>query len=324
MATGDPPPDSPPLKPKRPRAGGLAAMSAPAKRPCPDLAAGETLAGWAAMSAALVAPAAVPVTLSPPALLPDPGDRSGDKLMSPSTDSALTRPARAGDLPDEVLVLVFRSVHSASSLARFRGVCRRWRGVIDATPLVWRAASFRGARFAAPVECAKDFPKESACSAQARRMRLRLGERPGRRAVSLAAAAGNEWALFLRAAVFDAVPLRAVTVYQPTASGLVLGTVNALTLPHPPAGAGGWVAVHAARALPAADAGALPRGALVGLVRVRKATCVDSAGAGRPEWAWEIDRHVKLVKPMRCAGFHGLWTLSGCMMELFVRALHMQ
>lgn len=112
---------------------------------------------------------------------------------------------------------------------------------------------------------------------------------------------------------------------------------------------GCWVAIHAARRPNAAAAehfplnayeiSKLPRGAVVGMVHVAGAKrlsanysamnigsdeggVMNSTGGGN--WTWCIDRAVSLQKPIRCAGFLGLWTLSQYLTEVLVRALHTQ
>lgn len=236
-----------------------------------------------------------------------------------TTSTAATRL----DLPDEVLVTVLRFVRCAASLWRLRAVSRRWRRVIDGHDIVWRSASFRGAQFARPVRLSL----VSGCKS---RRALTLGARRGRAIVTKAAAAGNEWACFLAATLFHAHPLHALTVAQPVASVLVRSARRFETRESPPwrgdGVPGAWVAVHAARrvapGLSPAQIAVLPRGAIVGLVHVRSATACGSEVA--PLWAWHIDRNIALRKPLRCAGYVGVWTLSTHLTEFCVRALHMQ
>lgn len=238
------------------------------------------------------------------------------------------RPAKRArvrlDVPDEVLVQVLRCVRSASALARLRAVCKRWCRVIDATPAVWRAVSFKRVDLSRGVV--------------SRAGELALGERRGRAAVALAAVAGNEWARFLKSVLFDACVLSAVSAPQPVASLLVAGRRRTVTREFPPCAAatrgGVWVAVHAARASGAATGGiygadadgsadctsaALPRGALVGMVHVRDARRTSSTS-----WMWNFDRAVTLRRPIRCAGSIGLWGLSPFLTEMLVYSMHTQ
>ena len=204
------------------------------------------------------------------------------------------------ELPDEVLVAVLRFVRNAGVLWRLRSVCRRWCQVIDAHSSVWKDATFKGLQFTRRVVVR---PKS----------KLGLGPRLGRAAIGHAARCGNEWAGFLQQCLFErgGAPLQALTVAQPAASRLVRGARSFDTREPPPAG---WAVVHAARRGPAD----LPRGALVGVVRVRAATRLHAA------WRWHLDRHVPLSKPLRCAGYVGLWPLSAHLTELLIRGLHSQ
>lgn len=259
-------------------------------------------------------------------------ESANEAAVSETENAVVSTTAVRLDLPDEVLVSVLRFVQCAASLWRLRGVCRRWRRVIDSHDAVWRSASFRGAQFARPVRLARSTgPPDGKV---AHRTALALGTRSGRAAVLKAAGAGNEWARFLRSVLFRGCPLYAVTVAQPVASALVRSARRFETRETPPwqrngnniADGGAWVAVHAARRVAAglspAQMAALPRGAVVGLVHVCGATACGSDAA--PLWAWHIDRNVSLRKPLRCAGYVGVWTLSAHLTEFFVRALHMQ
>ena len=204
------------------------------------------------------------------------------------------------ELPDEVLVSVLRFVRHAGVLWRLRWVCRRWRRVIDTNCSVWKDASFKGMLFTRPVVLAQ-------------KSKLALGPRVGRAAIQHAAKFGNEWAIFLNRCLFqrDTAQLQALTIAQPVASSLVSGTESFDTRESAP---NGWVVVHAARRGPAD----LPRGALVGMVRVDGGHQVDG------NWRWHIDRHIRLAKPLRCAGYVGLWPLSTHLTELLIRGLHIQ
>lgn len=155
---------------------------------------------------------------------------------------------------------------------------------------------------------------------------LELGRRVGRKAVSIAARAGNEWASFVKLALFDGHCLRAVTKGQPIASRLVGGDLSVLKSSFPPwpLGAraelgplGRWVGVHAARS-DMCDPD-LPKGAVVGIVHVRHAVRV-----ANDAWVWTIDRAVQLKRPIRCAGFVGLWSFSPFLTDLLVHAMHTQ
>lgn len=64
--------------------------------------------------------------------------------------------------------------------------------------------------------------------------------------------------------------------------------------------------------------GKLPRGAVVGLVRVGEAQRVED------DWVWRVDRAVWLKKPIRCAGFVGLWRVSSVLTDILVAAMHNQ
>lgn len=253
-----------------------------------------------------------------------------DSLEPARVVARLTPP----DLPDEVLVAVLRLVRSAGALWKLRGVCRRWRRVIDAHRDVWRTASFRGALLPRPVilrvcehptsplavaeheyDCKRPGPGKDGGGNGTRTYTLELGARHGRGAVVAAAAAGNEWARFLEACLYNACPLKALTVVQPVASGLVHAARRFETREAPPSAAHGWVAVHAARRGP----DDMPRGAVVGMVRVSEShQCPDGL------WSWAIDRNIALKNPLRCAGYVGLWPLSAHLTEILVRALHTQ
>lgn len=174
--------------------------------------------------------------------------------------------------------------------------------------------------------------------------------------MSLAARSGNEWARFLKRTVFDRQVLRAVTAPQPVASLLVAGarTLDARPFPPwdgaPPEADGAWIAVHAGRRALDLDSGVaradtvaaaqmlrdvhegagaggelegLPRGAMVGLIHVRDAFRMQAGGEGAG-WIWRIDRAVSLKRPIRCAGFVGLWYISGFLTDLLVSAMHSQ
>lgn len=126
-----------------------------------------------------------------------------------------------------------------------------------------------------------------------------------------------------------------------------------------PGGDGEWIAIHAARrSLPSGmgeeDADAangdglhgsddgeaggglgrrngldvveLPRGAMVGIIHVRDAFRANEVGgaSSAPKWIWQIDRAVSLKKPIRCAGFLGLWSISSFLTDLLVNAMHSQ
>lgn len=212
-------------------------------------------------------------------------------------------------LPDEVLISVFRFVTQASQLAALRPVCRQWCRIIDQTPCVWRSVSFKHASFIRRV-----ISTESNT--------LALGPRAGAHVVALAARAGNEWACFLQRVIFEGVPLRAVTVPQPTASMLVSGERTWYKRPFAPGGGEkrgevGWVVIHAARRV-AEGGGKLPRGAVVGLVRIERAHWVEGG------WMWKVDRAVRLKKAIRCAGFVGLWRVSSVLTDVLVDAMHNQ
>lgn len=276
------------------------------------------------------APYNLPGPLPCPSLLPPP--------TSPISTVSVTTPQPPPDLPDEVLVSIFRFVDHASRLANLRTVCQQWRRVIDDSPTVWRAVSFKNARFIADVVCTGTH--------------LTLGPRPGRAAVSLAARSGNEWARFLKRVLFERKPLSAVTMPQPAATRLVSAKVALYERPFAPWAPdslahvahpdGVWVAVHAARRSAdhsddenAADVHApllqnshlnnmlplpLPTGAMVGMVHVREAFQNPNSAA----WVWRIDRAVSLRRPVRCAGFVGLWNVSGFLTDLLVNAMHSQ
>lgn len=139
--------------------------------------------------------------------------------------------------------------------------------------------------------------------------------------MTIAARSGNQWAAFVKAFLFDRRVLRAVTTAQPLASMLVAGKTELHSQSHPPwtpdsAGCGGaWLAVHASRS---PTTSALPSGAVVGIVHVRQAVMK------RGQWIWSIDRAVSLKKPIRCAGFVGLWPVSSVLTEILVNAMQNQ
>ena len=230
----------------------------------------------------------------------------------------------AAQLPDEVLVSIFRFIPSASNLASLRAVCRHWCYVIDHTPQVWRTVSFKHARFSKPV---LRFGT-----------RLFLGPRSGRRAITMAARSGNEWARFVKTTLFDCNTLRAVTTPQPMASQLVTGHSAMHVRPYPPwlghrppCHDGVWVAIHASRRNPTIDPTPrcqaslpLPRGAMVGIVHVSHAICTKPEGERGANWVWNIDRAVPLKRPIRCAGFVGLWSISAFLTDLLVNAMQNQ
>lgn len=67
-------------------------------------------------------------------------------------------------------------------------------------------------------------------------------------------------------------------------------------------------------------------GAMVGVIHVKEAFEMAGSGVGlsASHWVWRIDRAVSLKKPIRCAGYLGLWPLSTYMSELLVNSLHRQ
>lgn len=132
---------------------------------------------------------------------------------------------------------------------------------------------------------------------------MALSKAPGRRLIHLAANAGNEWATFLKEVVFDGGGLRAVTVPQPRAGAIVHGKGG-----WDCAGVEGWVAVHAARRC-SAGGEVMARGALVGVVRVGART---------------VERAVRLKRPIRCAGYVGVWKVGSWMTGVLVEALQNQ
>lgn len=270
--------------------------------------------------------------------------------LSPKAWSRLQR-RRLPQLPDEVVVSILRFIPLATTLARLRAVCTQWQRVIDTTPPVWRHVSFRRAMFTSRVARTTIAPYA-----------LYVGPPSGQAAVELAARSGNEWARFLHAVVFRGEGLRAFTAGQPLASMLVAGDVAVCERGFPPARVtsetegecnvrDAWVAVHAARrslregedvamAVGRDDAGGRgvvgttrgdvanwPRGAIVGLIHVSDAVHADGAradGGNGGKWIWRIDRAVSLNKPIRCAGFMGLWKTSRMLTELLVAAMHQQ
>lgn len=238
-------------------------------------------------------------------------------------------------LPDEVLVSIFRFVPTAEALARLRTVCVQWCQVIDGTSSVWRGASFRGAAFSRRVQL------------HAPSRQLQLGPVPGTKAVSIAARSGNEWAQFLYNTLFGFQVLHAITVPQPLASLFVDGRIARAERAFPPyscqqAGmrrtSDIWIAVHAARdgttvlPLPLVDVAACrveigddwPRGAVVGVIHVTHAVRIPGEYTARDRWMWYIDRAVSLKKPLRCAGFLGVWPVSNVLTDLLIHSLHNQ
>lgn len=240
--------------------------------------------------------------------------------ISNGYDSNKNKKAATPELPDEVLVAVLRFVPSAATLWSLRAVCRRWRNIIDTRSSVWRDVSFKGLLLNRPVVISPSPSSNNTCNTKV----LTLGPRQGATAVHLAAGAGNEWASFLSMCLFDCVPLKALTVVQPVANSLVSDNNyrrfetrerpnnninnNNVECGH------GWVVIHAARRGPQE----FPRGALVGMIRV------GGTVQNGNQWIWKIEETVKLVKPLRCAGYVGLWSLSRPLTEILVRALHTQ
>lgn len=269
-----------------------------------------------------------------------------DLHCGPEPSPGRTRKGVTPALPDEVLVSIFRFVPTAGALARLRGVCRQWCRIIDSTPHVWRHTSFRHASFSRRVERAHDVKSATP--------RLRLGCTPGARAVAIAARAGNEWARFLHRVMFCFDTLHAFTAEQPLASLLVSGRVARTERAYPPWAtwrgdldfgdvieAGGWIAVHAARHAPGnvpvqqevvvegvtcrMDKGEdWPCGALVGLIHVVRAVRLGGGAGQHPRYLWQIDRAVSLKKPLYCAGFVGLWSMSRILTDLLIDAMHRQ
>ncbi|PXF49694.1 hypothetical protein BWQ96_00572 [Gracilariopsis chorda] len=321
--------------------------------------------GTSLLAARTARPHRQPLPTKPPLRLhPRPSPRPSPLPLPPPTKRARHRPPIAqtryhvagpgpphpphpsptSSLPDEVLVTIFRFIDDASLLAQLRTVSTQWCRVIDANPSVWRSVSFRRAAFSRSVVAHGDA--------------LRLGARSGSATVSLAAAAGNHWARFLKHFLFDNHVLRAITIAQPCASLLVSGTQYLQSRPFPPWQGchappldGVWVAVHAARwsdAPPAnppalspshrasrlshprtpggvATAPKLPGGALVGLIHVSGAVhCAGAAASSAPCWIWRIDRAVRLNRAVRCAGFVGLWPMSTFLTDFVVSAIHRQ
>lgn len=236
-------------------------------------------------------------------------------------------------LPDEVLTSILRFIPTANELARLRLVCRQWCKLIDSTPLIWRGASFRHARFGRRVESQNGS--------------LALGEICGKRVLQIAAKSGNEWGCFLHQTLLETGNLRAFTVPQPLATLLVAGKIARCVRAYPPRGngklynsdkEGAWLAVHAARrgsvAMPIGvtdrsvcrmdDGQAWPRGAVVGLIHVVKAYLLPKNGHENLRWVWHIDRAVGIRRPLKCAGFVGVWTMSTILTELVILAVHSQ
>lgn len=236
-------------------------------------------------------------------------------------------------LPDEVLNCILRFIPTATGLAKLRLVCRQWRDLIDTTPSIWRSASFRHTRFGRRVESQNGI--------------LTLGDVCGRRVIEIAAKSGNEWGRFLHRTLLETGNLQAFTVPQPLATLLVAGKIARTERAYPPWGhrkqpnsnnADIWLAVHAARrgpvAMPADFAGGStcrmedgrvwPRGAVVGLIHVVKAYMLSKDGHENFRWIWHIDRAVGIRRPLRCAGFMGVWSMSTILTELIVSAVHNQ
>lgn len=250
---------------------------------------------------------------------PNGGPRSDININNNSTTTTTTT---IPELPDEVLVAVLRFVPSAATLWGLRAVCRRWRGIIDTQSSVWRDVSFKGLLLTRPVVISPvtitisstSYIKPNPCKV------LTLGPRRGASAVHMAAKAGNPWANFLSTCLFDAVPLKALTVAQPLANRLVTEKCADSawifeTRERAPVDTNGWVVIHAARRGPQEFA----RGALVGMMRV-SAPCTASGNG----WRWKIEEKVKLSLPLRCAGYVGIWSLSRPLTEILIRALHTQ
>lgn len=95
----------------------------------------------------------------------------------------------------------------------------------------------------------------------------------------------------------------------------------------PPLPANGSVQGMSARAVSGGiDLAKLPFGAMVGMIHVRDAfqTTGPDNPTSAPKWIWKIDRAVRLKKPIRCAGFVGMWSISGFLTDLIVNAMHKQ
>lgn len=236
-------------------------------------------------------------------------------------------------LPDEVLTSILRFIPTANGLAKLRLVCRQWCNLIDTTPLIWRGASFRHTRFG---RCVKSVDGK-----------LTLGDMCGRRVLEIAAKSGNEWGRFLHRTLLETGNLKAFTVPQPLATLLTAGKIARTERTYPPWGNMKpqnsnsddlWLAVHAARGgsdmMPtnatdgstcrAEDMREWPRGAVVGLIHVVKTCMLSKGGHENFRWIWHIDRAVGIRRPLRCAGFLGVWTMSTVLTELIISAVQSQ
>lgn len=236
-------------------------------------------------------------------------------------------------LPDEVLTSILRFIPTANGLAKLRLVCRQWCNLIDTTPLIWRGASFRHTRFG---RCVKSVDGK-----------LTLGDICGRRVLEIAAKSGNEWGRFLHRTLLETGNLKAFTAPQPLATLLTAGKIARTERAYPPWGNTKpqnsnsddlWLAVHAARrgsdVVPtnatdgstcrSEDMRAWPRGAVVGLIHVVYTCMLPKDGHENFRWIWHIDRAVGIKRPLRCAGFLGVWTMSTVLTELIISAVQSQ
>jgi len=114
--------------------------------------------------------------------------------------------------------------------------------------------------------------------------------------------------------------MKALTIHQPFASQVVLGTkrIEYRTWPTQHRGP---LAIHAAKTaarLPAGQAEAHPLGALVGLVQLT--ACTPPADDG-DLWHWQLANPQALAVPIPCAGRQGLWTLPAELEHRLVAAL---
>jgi TPR repeat protein len=69
------------------------------------------------------------------------GVRRQHPLLLLPAPGAPTRPC-AEDLPLELAQLILEQLDEPRDVSAARGVCRRWRVIVDASPVIWRGLSF--------------------------------------------------------------------------------------------------------------------------------------------------------------------------------------
>lgn len=266
-------------------------------------------------------------------------------------------------LPDEVLVCIFQFIPTATGLARLRLVCSQWRQVIDETPVVWRWVSFRKTCFTRRVishPYSKQLGLGPIPGARAISIAARSGNEWARFLFSALFSPSYSLHAFTApqplasllvlgriARTECAFPPRTSAINNST-SATATAMSSATTLTSGAATGTGvsigsrsdvWLAVHAAKknatllplnssdsstACPSVVGDNWPHGAVVGVIHVSHALLVPGKDSQLDRWIWHIDRAVSLKKPLRCAGFLGLWPTSQVLSDLLIRAMHNQ